>query len=395
MSDHLVKAYNSLPTSFTRGDGIYLWDTEDKRYLDALCGISVTNLGHNHPAVTEAIQQQASTLLHTSNIYAIEWQKKLANLICKLSGMDRVFFGNSGAEANEAAIKIARLYGHNQGNSDPNIIVMNNSFHGRTMATLSASGGRKVQAGFEPLLSGFVRAPYNDIESIQSVAKNNPKVVAILAEPVQGEGGIIVPDDGYLEALREICDKNNWLLMLDEVQSGIARSGEMFAFQHTNIIPDVLTLAKALGNGVPIGACVTQGKAAEVIQPGNHGSTFGGNPLACRAGYAVLDSIQKDSILDNVIKSSEQLISHLKRGLADHPDVKQIRNRGLLVGIEMKYNYQAFVMHALQRRLLLNVTAEKVIRLLPPLILTEQQTTDMAQQIIDCIHSFEPVKTSN
>jgi acetylornithine/N-succinyldiaminopimelate aminotransferase len=394
MSEHLVKAYNSLSTSFTHGDGIYLWDTEKRRYLDALCGISVTNLGHNHPDVTEAIQKQASTLLHTSNIYAIEWQQKLANLICQLSDMDRVFFGNSGAEANEAAIKIARLYGHQQGNNDPHIIVMDNSFHGRTMATLSASGSRKVQAGFEPLLSGFVRAPYNDIESIQFIAKNNQKVVAILVEPVQGEGGIIVPDSGYIEALRHICDENNWLLMLDEVQSGIARSGQMFAFQHTNIIPDVLTLAKALGNGVPIGACVTKGKAAEVIQPGNHGSTFGGNPLACRAGYAVLESIQKNNILDNVIKRSEQLVSILKRGLANHADLKEVRNLGLLIGIEMKCNYQAFVMHALQRGLLLNVTAEKVIRLLPPLILNKQQTEDMAQQIIDCIHSFEPTKTS-
>ena len=395
MSEHLVKAYNSLSTSFTHGDGIYLWDTEKRRYLDALCGISVTNLGHNHPDVTEAIQKQASTLLHTSNIYAIEWQQKLANLICQLSDMDRVFFGNSGAEANEAAIKIARLYGHQQGNNDPHIIVMDNSFHGRTMATLSASGSRKVQAGFEPLLSGFVRAPYNDIESIQFIAENNQKVVAILVEPVQGEGGIIVPDSGYIEALRHICNENNWLLMLDEVQSGIARSGQMFAFQHTNIIPDVLTLAKALGNGVPIGACVTKGKAAEVIQPGNHGSTFGGNPLACRAGYAVLESIQKNNILDNVIKRSEQLVSILKRGLANHADLKEVRNLGLLIGIEMKCNYQAFVMHALQRGLLLNVTAEKVIRLLPPLILNKKQTEDMAQQIIDCIHSFEPTKTSN
>jgi acetylornithine/N-succinyldiaminopimelate aminotransferase len=395
MSEHLVKAYNSLSTSFTHGDGIYLWDTEKRRYLDALCGISVTNLGHNHPDVTEAIQKQASTLLHTSNIYAIEWQQKLANLICQLSGMDRVFFGNSGAEANEAAIKIARLYGHQQSNNDPHIIVMDNSFHGRTMATLSASGSRKVQAGFEPLLSGFVRAPYNDIESIQFIAENNQKVVAILVEPVQGEGGIIVPDSGYIEALRHICNENNWLLMLDEVQSGIARSGQMFAFQHTNITPDVLTLAKALGNGVPIGACVTKGKAAEVIQPGNHGSTFGGNPLACRAGYAVLESIQKNNILDNVIKRSEQLVSILKRGLANHDDLKDVRNLGLLIGIEMKCNYQAFVIHALQRGLLLNVTAEKVIRLLPPLILNKQQTEDMAQQIIDCIHSFEPTKTSN
>lgn len=394
MSEHLVKAYNSLSISFIRGDGIYLWDTEGKRYLDALCGISVTSLGHNYPSVTEVIQQQASTLLHTSNVYTIEWQQKLADLLCRLSGMDRVFFGNSGAEANEAAIKVARLYGHNQGNSDPQIIVMDQSFHGRTMATLSATGNRKVQAGFEPLVSGFVRAPYNDIESIRSIAENNKKVVAILVEPVQGEGGIIVPDDGYIEALRQICDDNNWLLMLDEIQSGIARSGKMFAFQHTNITPDVMTLAKALGNGIPIGACVTQGKAAEVIQPGNHGSTFGGNPLACRVGCAVLESIEQNNLLDNVTRTSEQLVSLLKRDLADHADVYEIRNLGLLIGIEMKHNYQAFVAHALQQGLLVNVTSEKVIRLLPPLILNEQQTEDMAQQIVACIQSFEPLTTS-
>jgi acetylornithine aminotransferase len=395
MSEHLVKAYNSLCTSFTRGDGIYLWDTQGKRYLDALCGISVTNLGHNYPAVTEAIQQQASILLHTSNIYWIEWQQKLADLICKLSAMDRVFFCNSGAEANEAAIKIARLYSHNQGNSDPHIIVMDHSFHGRTMATLSATGNRKVQAGFEPLVSGFVRAPYNDIDAIRSIAANNKKVVAILVEPVQGEGGIIVPDNGYIEALRQICDDNNWLLMLDEVQSGIARSGKMFAFQHSNIIPDVMTLAKALGNGMPIGACVTQGKAAEVIQPGNHGSTFGGNPLACRVGCAVLESIEQNKLLDNVTRTSAQLVSHLKRDLVHHADFQQIRSMGLLIGIEMKHNYQAFVAHALEQGLLVNVTAEKVIRLLPPLILNEQQTEDMAQQIIACINSFEPATRIN
>lgn len=395
MSEHLVKAYNSLSTRFARGDGIYLWDTEGKRYLDALCGISVTSLGHNYPAVTEAIQQQASTLLHTSNIYSIEWQQKLAEMICSLSGMDRVFFGNSGAEANEAAIKIARLYGHNQGNRDPHIIVMDHSFHGRTMATLSATGNRKVQAGFEPLVSGFVRAPYNDTESIRSIAENNKKVVAILVEPVQGEGGIIVPDSGYLDALGKICDDNNWLLMLDEIQTGIARSGKMFAFQHSSIKPDVLTLAKALGNGMPIGACVTRGKAADVIQPGNHGSTFGGNPLACRVGCVVLESIVKNNLTDNAQRTSEHFILLLKQGLADNTAVQGIRNLGLLIGIEMKYNCQSLVAQALQRGVLLNVTAEKVIRLLPPLILDSNQTEDMAQQVIACINSFDPVITSN
>ena len=395
MSEHLVKAYNSLSTCFTSGDGIYLWDTEGKRYLDALCGISVTSLGHNYPAVTEAIQQQASTLLHTSNLYSIEWQQKLADLICRLSGMDRVFFGNSGAEANEAAIKIARLFGHNHGNSDPHIIVMDHSFHGRTMATLSATGNRKVQAGFEPLVSGFVRAPFNDIDSIRSIAENNKKVVAILVEPVQGEGGIIIPDDGYLEALRQICDDNNWLLMLDEVQSGIARSGKMFAFQHSAISPDVMTLAKALGNGIPIGACVTQGKAAEVIQPGNHGSTFGGNPLACRVSCAVLSSIEKNNLTENATRTGNQLVSIFRQGLADNNGVQNIRNLGLLIGIEMKHNCQAMVAHALRQGILLNVTADKVIRLLPPLILDSHQVEDMAHQIIDCINSFEPEITSN
>lgn len=394
-SDHLVKAYNSLATCFTRGDGAYLWDTEGKRYLDALCGVSVTNLGHNYPAVTHAIQQQASLLLHTSNIYSIEWQQKLANLICQLSGMDRVFFANSGAEANEAAIKIARLYGHHQGNRDPHIVVMERGFHGRTLATLSATGNRKVQTGFEPLVSGFVRAPYNDIESIRSIAENNKKVVAILVEPVQGEGGIIVPDRGYLTALRQVCDDNNWLLMLDEIQTGTARSGKLFAFQHEGIKPDVMTLAKALGNGIPIGACVTYGKAAEVIQPGNHGSTFGGNPMACRVGYTVLDSIVQNNLAANATQLSEQLITRLKQGLAANSAIAEIRNLGLLIGIEMKQNCQAFVAHALQRGLLVNVTAEKVIRLLPPLILDAQQAEDMVQQLIDCINSFETAAKSN
>ncbi|MFT5657084.1 MAG: acetylornithine/N-succinyldiaminopimelate aminotransferase [Gammaproteobacteria bacterium] len=394
-SDHLVKAYNSLAISFTHGDGIYLWDTEGKRYLDALCGISVTSLGHNYPAVTQAIQHQASALLHTSNIYSIEWQQKLADLICQLCAMDRVFFGNSGAEANEAAIKIARLYGHNQGNRDPNIVVMDHSFHGRTMATLSATGNRKVQAGFEPLVSGFVRAPYNDIESIRSIAENNKNVVAILIEPVQGEGGIIIPDQGYLTALRQICDDNNWLLMFDEIQTGIGRSGKMFAFQHEDIKPDVMTLAKALGNGMPIGACVTRGKAAEVIQPGNHGSTFGGNPLACRVGCAVLNSIVENNLAANAAQTGEQLITRLKQGLADNNNVREIRHLGLLIGIEMKHNCRAFVLHALQQGLLVNVTAEKVIRLLPPLILNSHQTEDMAQQLIDCINSFEPATEGN
>lgn len=389
MTQHLVSAYQSLPVSFVRGDGVYLWDQDGERYLDALCGISVTSLGHNHPAVTEAIQQQASTLIHTSNLYCIAWQQKLADKICELSSMDRVFFCNSGAEANEAAIKLARLYGNKQDIRDPQIVVMEHSFHGRTMATLSATGSRKVQAGFEPLVSGFVRAPFNDIAAIQAIAEKNPRVVAIMVEPVQGEGGIIIPDKGYLKTLREICDRHNWLLMLDEVQTGVGRSGRMFAFQHEAIVPDVMTLAKALGNGMPIGACVSAGKAADVIQPGNHGSTFGGNPLACRTALAVLDTIVDENILDNVIARSEQLVDLLNQGLQANSLVKDIRNLGLLVGIELTQNCQAMVKQALEQQLLINVTAEKVVRLLPPLILNEQQTIDIAEKVVHCINAIQ------
>jgi len=388
MSDHLISAYNSLPISFTRGDGIYLWDLEDNQYLDALCGISVTSLGHNYPAVTEVIQQQASTLLHTSNIYTIEWQKKLADRICQLSDMDKVFFGNSGAEANEAAIKLARLYGHQQGNKDPQIVVMEHSFHGRTMATLSATGNRKVQAGFEPLVSGFVRAPYNDVDSIRAIAANNKKVVAVMVEPVQGEGGIVIPEHGYLESLREICDQNNWLLILDEIQTGLGRSGKLFAFQHENMVPDVMTLAKALGNGIPIGACLAKGAAANVIQAGNHGSTFGGNPLACRVGLTVLDSIVENRLDENAQKRGKQLVTLLKQGLSGNDEVLEIRNLGLLIGIQMKAPCTAMVDIALKNGLLINVTADRVIRLLPPLIIDADQTTELADRLITCISTF-------
>ena len=388
MSKHLVSAYQSLPVSFTRGDGIHLWDQDGNQYLDALCGIAVTSLGHNYSAVTAAIQDQAATLIHTSNIYNIEWQQKLADLICELSAMERVFFGNSGAEANEAAIKLARLYGHKQNIRDPQIVVMEHSFHGRTMATLSATGNRKVQAGFEPLVSGFVRAPYNDINSILAIAANDKKVVAVMVEPVQGEGGIIVPDKGYLKKLRELCDQNTWLLMLDEIQTGVARSGKMFAFQHENIVPDVMTLAKALGNGIPIGACVTSGKAAEVIQPGNHGSTFGGNPLASRTAYTVLDSIVKNNLAENAALRADQLVALLHEGLQDNQNLVEIRNLGLLIGIELKHNCQTLVKLALDNHLLINVTAEKVVRLLPPIIINEQQTAEIAEKVISSINAF-------
>jgi len=388
MSDHIVKAYQSLPVNFSHGDGCYLWDTEGKRYLDALCGISVTSLGHNYPALTEAIQQQAAKLLHTSNLYTIGWQQQLADLLCETSGMERVFFANSGAEANEAAIKLARLYGHQRGIGAAQIVVMQNAFHGRTMATLSATGSRKVQAGFEPLVSGFVRAPYDDIASIEAIAANNRNVVAVLVEPVQGEAGIVIPAAGYLHALRELCDRKGWLLMLDEIQSGMGRSGKMFACEHEGVVPDVMTLAKALGNGVPIGACLTRGVAAEVIQPGNHGSTFGGNPLACRAGYTVLQSMLQTSIADNAAARGAQLADELREGLAGHPNLVEVRHLGLLLAVELNLPCQALVAIALERGLLINVTANSVIRLLPPLIIDAAQTSEIAATLIACIHQF-------
>jgi len=388
MSDHLVKAYASMPVNFTRGDGCYLWDSDGKQYLDALCGISVTNLGHNLPPLTSAIQEQAATLLHTSNLYSIGWQQKLADLLCQSAHMERVFFANSGAEANEAAIKLARLYGHQQGIDNPQIVVMQNAFHGRTMATLSATGNRKVQAGFEPLVSGFVRAPYNDVDAVRAIAENNRNVVAVLVEPVQGEAGIVIPDHDYLARLRSICDQNNWLLMLDEVQSGMARSGKLFAHQHSGILPDVMTLAKALGNGVPIGACVCAGAATEVITPGKHGSTFGGNPLVCRAACTVLEYMIEHDIAGNAAKRGEQLATALRQGLSDNREVAEVRNLGLLLAVEMKQPCQPLVKLALEQGLLVNVTADKVLRLLPPLILSKAQTTELGQRLIECINQF-------
>ncbi len=388
MDNHLMSTYKPLPVSFERGDGIFLYDDQDRQYLDALCGISVTSLGHNHPAVTEAITRQAAKLLHTSNLYHIKNQKKLADLLCETSGMEQVFFANSGAEANEAAIKLARLYGHQNDIKTPEIVVMEGSFHGRTMATLSATGNRKVQAGFEPLVSGFVRAPYNDIEALKVIAQNNRNVVAVLVEPVQGEGGIVIPDSDYLQAIRAICDEHNWLMMLDEIQTGMARSGKMFAFQHTGITPDVMTLAKALGNGIPIGACLAQGKASGVFQPGNHGSTFGGNPFACEVGYTVLQTMLQQNLADNARLRGEQLVGYLTQKLDGQSAIKDIRNLGLLVGITLDRDCSELAAIALDKQLLINITDGSVIRLLPPLTINEAQMTELADRLILSINQF-------
>jgi acetylornithine aminotransferase len=388
MYEHLMRTYKPLPVSFNRGDGITVWDTNDNAYLDALCGISVTSLGHNHPAITAAIIEQASRILHTSNLYHIDNQNRLADLLCEQSGMQQVFFSNSGAEANEAAIKLARLYGHKHNIDKPEIVVMQGSFHGRTMATLSATGNRKVQAGFEPLVSGFVRAPYNDVDALKAIAENNRNVVAILVEPVQGEGGIVIPDRGYLSAIRELCDQNDWLMMLDEIQTGMARSGKMFAFQHEDITPDVMTLAKALGNGVPVGACLAHGKACDIFQAGNHGSTFGGNPFTSHVAFHVVKTMVDEHCAENAAARGEQLVSILKEGLSDVSAIQDIRNMGLLIGITFDRNCTEIVNIALQNGLLINVTAENVVRLLPPLIINEEQTLELAQRLIKSIDIF-------
>lgn len=385
---HLMSTYNRLPLTFTRGEGVWLEDIEGKKYLDALSGIAVCGLGHCHPDISKVICEQASTLLHTSNLYEIPLQTQLAGRLAKLTGMDKVFFANSGAEANEAAIKIARLYGHKKGINSPSILVCEGSFHGRTMATLSATGNRKVRAGFEPLLRGFSRIPYNDLDAARDAATNDPNVVAILVEPVQGESGIKVPDEAYLSSLREICDKNGWLLMLDEIQTGLCRSGKWFCHQYAGIVPDVMTLAKALGNGLPIGACVVNNEAANVFEPGNHGSTFGGNPLASATSLAVLNVLERDNLAEQAARSGELLQKLFNDALSGNPHVKDIRGIGLLFAIELDRPCGELVMKAAAKGLLINVTAETVIRLLPPLICSESDIREIANRLIPLIEEF-------
>jgi len=388
MANHIMSTYKRLPIQFQRGEGIWLWDSENRQYLDALSGIAVCGLGHAHPAVAEAIADQAGLLVHTSNLYGISLQEQLADRLCEISGMERVFFSNSGAEANEAAIKIARLYGHGRGIDNPTIIVMEKSFHGRTLATLTATGNRKVQAGFEPLVQGFIRVPYNDLDAIRTVAANSNDVVAVLVEPIQGEGGINIPDADYLQGIRRLCDDNHWLMMLDEIQSGMGRTGMWFAWQHTDAMPDVATLAKALGNGVPIGACLARGKAAVMMQPGSHGSTFGGNPLACRAALTVLDVLEQEHLLARAAALGEYILAGFTAALAGLKGVTAIRGRGLLLGIELDRPCTELVNKALDQGLLINVTADRVIRLLPPLITSDKQADIIIEHVSELIREF-------
>ena len=378
---HVMNTYGRLPVAFTHGQGVWLWDAQGKRYMDALGGIAVNTLGHAHPRLVQTISSQAGRLIHTSNLYQITEQENLADKLAAISGMDKMFFCNSGCEANEAAIKIARLYAKGKGVENPAIIVMEKSFHGRTLATLSATGSRKVQAGFEPLVSGFVRVPYDDLEAVRQVAQHNRNVVAVLVEPIQGEGGINVGHLEYLQGLRALCDEYQWLLMLDEIQCGLGRTGKWFFYQHAGVLPDVATLAKGLAGGIPIGVCLARGAAADVFKPGNHGSTFGGNPFACAAALTTLEVIEQDRLLDNATRMGDALRAGFAASLAGLKGVVAIRGVGLMIGIELDRPCSDLIARALAAGLLINVTADKVVRLLPPLTLS----ADEARQLVDTL----------
>ncbi|MEI6746474.1 MAG: aspartate aminotransferase family protein [Methylococcaceae bacterium] len=388
MSSHIMPTYARLAVTFERGEGAWLWDENQQRYLDALSGIAVCNLGHAHPAVHEAICQQSAKLLHTSNLYQIASQEKLADKLIQMSGMTNVFFSNSGAEANEAAIKLARKFGHSKGIETPTIIVMEKSFHGRTLATLSATGNTKIQQGFEPLVEGFIRVPYNDIASIKTALSENSSIVAILVEPIQGEGGVNIPAADYLNQIRALCDEYDVLMMLDEIQTGIGRTGKFLAFQHNGIIPDVCTLAKALGNGVPIGACLAHGKAANLFIAGNHGSTFGGNPLACSAAFAVLNTLSDGNLIAQASEKGDQICAAFQEKLQNNSHIIEIRHLGLMIGIELDIPCTEIVGKALNTGLLINVTQDKVIRLLPPLVIDTDQITQLVDTLSTLIQEY-------
>ncbi len=385
---HVMNTYARLPVAFSHGNGSRLTDTGGKAYLDALSGIAVNTLGHNHPALVAAISAQAARLLHTSNIYRMPQQERLADKLAELSGMDEVFFCNSGCEADEAAIKLARFYGHRQDIDNPAIIVMEHSFHGRTLATLSATGSRKVQAGFEPLVAGFVRVPFNDLEAVRAIGEHNKNVVAVMLEIVQGEGGVYVADLEYQRGLRKLCDENGWLMICDEVQCGMGRTGTWFGFQHAGIRPDVVTLAKGLAGGVPIGACLAAGKAAWLFQPGNHGSTFGGNQLATTAALTTLEVVEKENLLVNAVSVGEVIREGLAQALADAPGVVGIRGMGLMIGIELDRPCGELVQRGLDAGLLINVTAERVVRLLPALNFSADEGRELVERLSALIRAF-------
>lgn len=381
--------YNQMPVSFERGRGAWLWDTENNPYLDALAGIAVCGLGHAHPAITETITEQAGKLLHTSNTYTITKQIELAEKLTRVAGMEQAYFCNSGAETNETAIKLARLYAKRKDIAVPLIITMKNAFHGRTMATLSASGSERLHVGFEPLVKDFIYATLNDIQELDAiVAEHKDHIIAILLEPIQGDGGIQMATEAYLKHIRQLCDQHDWLMMLDEVQTGMGRTGQWFAWQQSSIQPDVLTVAKALGNGIPIGACLARGKACNLFGPGKHGSTFGGNPFACAVGATVIDTMEKNNLLNHAAEMGTYLLTQLQKTLAKQPGVVDIRGRGLMIGVELDRPCMDLPAIGLKNRLLFNITSNKVIRLLPPLIITAEEADEVVKRLDASISEF-------
>jgi len=384
-----MNTYARLPVAFVRGEGVWLWDDTGRKYLDGLAGIAVNTLGSAHPKLSKAIGEcVASGVVHTSNLFQVPAQEAAADRVAAITGLDEVFFCNSGCEANEAAIKIARLYGHKRGVERPEIIVFEKAFHGRTLATLSATGSRKVQAGFEPLVSGFVRVPLDDLDAVRAIAEHNRNVVAVLIEPIQGEGGIHVSRMEYLRTLKEICDRNEWLFMADEVQCGLGRTGQWFVYQHAGISPDVVALAKGLGGGLAVGACVTGNRAKGVFSPGKHGSTFGGNPLACTAVAATIDVMREENLLENASRVGRAIRDGLAGGLAGTDGFVEVRGMGLMIGIELDRPCGDIVTMALERGLVLNVTAENVVRLLPPLVMTEAEGRQLIDILVPVIKAF-------
>jgi acetylornithine/N-succinyldiaminopimelate aminotransferase len=388
LSSHLMPTYARQSVAFVRGEGSWLWDAEGRRYLDALSGIAVNTLGHAHPALVAGLREQVGQLIHTSNLYEVPLQAELADQLARLSGMTNVFFCNSGLEANEAALKLARKHGHNLGFDRPQTIVFEGAFHGRSIATLSATASAKVQKGFEPLVEGFVRVPLNDMNALAAATAANPQVSAVFLESIQGEGGIRPADIEFLRALRAHCTAHNILLMLDEVQCGIGRTGRWFAHQWADVLPDVMPLAKGLGSGVPIGAVVAHGPAASLFEPGNHGTTFGGNPLAMRAGLITLEAIARDGLLENAHARGAQIRSRLESALAGHPGVSEIRGQGLMIGIELAQPCGVLVQRALNAGLLINVTSDRVIRLLPALIITAEEADDVVDRLLPLVQDF-------
>lgn len=385
----LMNTYKPMPLSFVRGAGAQLWDDTGRQYLDAVAGVAVTGVGHSHPRIVSAISEQAGLLLHTSNHYRIDWQQRLAGKLTRLSGLDQAFFNNSGAEANETALKLARLYGWSKGIDQPLVLVMENAFHGRTLGTLSASDNGPARLGYQPWSGSFVKVAFGDMEAIRQAARlYGQRIVAVMLEPVQGEGGVSVPPPGYLRALRAHCSNHGWLMIVDEIQTGIGRTGRWFAYQHEGIVPDIMTLAKALGNGIPIGACLATAAVARLFTPGSHGSTFGGNPLACRVGCTVLEIVEQERLVENAAGQGQRLLARLREALAGHPDVVQIRGLGLMVGIELHRPIRDLCLTAAQEYgVLINVTRGQTIRLLPPLIIDQQDVEKIVSGVVGALCS--------